>query len=70
MITLHTVSYNPENNFRAEKGGPVLVNHNSITWAGRKKSNTGDVTTLNFGSSTLDVWESYEEIMMLTKGKK
>ena len=72
MITLHLVSYNPENNFRAEKGNPVLVNMANVLWVSRKKSNTGDVTTIYFGGANngLDVWESYEEIQMLTKGKK
>jgi hypothetical protein len=72
MITLHLVSYNPENNFRAEKGNSVLVNLANVVWATRKKSNTGDVTTIYFSgvNNGLDVWETYEEIQMLAKGKK
>jgi hypothetical protein len=71
MIILHLVNYNPENNFRAEKGNTVLVNISKVLWVNRKKSNSSEVTALNFGNSvSLDVWESYEEIQMLTKGKK
>lgn len=71
MITLHLVVYNVNNNFKAEKGGTILVNHANILWAGRKSSNGAEVTTLNFGNtSSLDVWESFEEITMLIKGKK
>jgi hypothetical protein len=42
-----------------------------MLWATRKNSNGSEITTIVFDNTAhLDVWETLEEIVSLSKGKK